>query len=85
MCELIGRRSPRYLNFFSNLFIVGCLYTHQHMLWIIAIVDCTHVHHVSTTKYSEHTNLVTIVDCTLVGSATVSVKDGRTTPFTTEI
>ena len=48
-CDLIGRGSPRHLKTFSNLFIVVVHYTHvyQHMLCIVAIVDCTHhVHYV---------------------------------------
>ena len=46
-CELVGGGSPRHLNTFSNLFIVAVHYTHiQYMLYIAAIVDCTHVHHV---------------------------------------
>ena len=45
-CKLIGGGSPRHLNTFSNLFIVAVHYTHQHMLCIVAIVDCTHLYHV---------------------------------------
>ena len=44
-CELIGGGSLRHLNTFSNLFIVAEHYTHQHMLCIVAIIDCIHVHH----------------------------------------
>ena len=44
---LIGGGSLRQLNIFSNLFIVVVHYTHQHMLCIVAIVDCIMyiVHH----------------------------------------
>ena len=46
-CELIGGVSRRHLNTFSNLFVVGCtLHTYQYLLCVIAVVDCTHVHHV---------------------------------------
>ena len=44
-CELIGGESPRHLNTFSNLFVVAT-HSHQYMPCIVAIVDCTHVHHV---------------------------------------
>ena len=37
-CELIGGGSSRHLNTFSNLLIVS--------VRTLAIVDCTHVHHV---------------------------------------
>ena len=57
--ELIDGGSPRYLNTFSNLYIVGCtLHTYQYML---CIVDCTHVHHVVHYKISALTNLVAIL------------------------
>ena len=47
--ELIGGVSPRHLNmllFIIIIFIVVVVavdYTHQHMLRIVAIVDCTHI------------------------------------------
>ena len=37
MCELIGSVSPRYLNTFSDVFIVALHYTYQYMLGIVAI------------------------------------------------
>ena len=41
MCELSGEESPRLLNTFSNLCVVG-VYT-LHMLCIAALVDCAQV------------------------------------------
>ena len=49
-CELIGGGSPRYLNTIYNSLIVAVHYTH-----IVAIVVCTHAHHVVHNKTSEHT------------------------------
>ena len=43
-CELIGEGYPRHLNTFSDSLIAAVYYTR--MLCIVAIVDCTHVHHV---------------------------------------
>ena len=66
-CELIGGGSSRHLNTFSNFFflIVGCtLHTHQYTLYIAAIGDCTHVHHVLHIR--TYHNLVAIGDCTHV-------------------
>ena len=39
-CELIGGGSPRYLNTFSNLFIVGCTLHNQHSVCIVAMYCC---------------------------------------------
>ena len=41
-CEQIGGKSPRYINTFSNLFIVAVHYTHHYMLCVVAIGGCTH-------------------------------------------
>ena len=55
-CELSGGESCRHLSTFSNLSLVAVHYhPHQHMLCIIATVDCTYVHHVDHYKISEHT------------------------------
>ena len=63
--KLIGKGSPRYLDFFSNL--VGCtLHTYQHMLCIVATVDCTHVHHVVHYTHQHMLCIVATVDCTHV-------------------
>ena len=70
-CELTGGGSPRHLNTFSNLFIV-VHYTSQHMLCIVAIVDCTHAHPSVHYKTIRTSYLVATVDCTHVGSATAS-------------
>ena len=71
-CELIGGGSPRHINTFSNLLIVGWpLHTYKDMLCIVAILDCTHAHHVFHYKISDHP----IVDCTPIGSATASFMD----------
>ena len=52
--ELIGDGSPIYLSTFSNLLIVAVHYTYKHhMLCIVAVVDCTHVHHVVLNKITE--------------------------------
>ena len=42
----VGARSHRHLNTFYFI-IVGCaLHTHQYLICIVAIVVCTHIHHV---------------------------------------
>ena len=65
------------MNAFSNLFIVAILYTFKHMLCIVAIVDCTYVHHVGRPLQNNQTipYLVAIVDCTTVESAMVSIEE----------
>ena len=45
-CVLIGGGSPRHLSTFNLLMVAGHCTLYQHMLCIVAIVDCTHVHHV---------------------------------------
>ncbi len=40
-CELSAGGSPGFLNTFSNLFIVAVHYMYQHMLCVVAVVDCT--------------------------------------------
>ena len=44
--EVWVSRPPELLNTFSNLFIVVLQYTYHHMPCHVAIIDCTHVHHV---------------------------------------
>ena len=50
MCEQIGGGSPRHLNTFSNVFTAP-MYTmlpkYQNIPHLVAVVHCTHVHHVT--------------------------------------
>ena len=49
-CELIGGGSPRYLNTFSNLYIVAVHYTYQHMLLLLLLLTVTMYTMSSATK-----------------------------------
>ena len=73
--EQIGGRSPRHLNTFSNFFIVVVHYTHvyQHVLCIVAVVDCTYVHY--PLQHNLNMPYLVAIDYTHVESATASFKD----------
>ena len=65
-CELIGGGSPRYLNTFSNLFIVGCtLHTSTPTMYCcyVLLLLLTLPMYAMLSKISEHTIPVVIVDC----------------------
>ena len=64
-----GGEPPRYLDTLSYLFILGCT---------VVIVDCTHVHHVVYYNIIRTFQSCAIVDCTHIGSTTVSF-EGMTT------
>ena len=70
MCKLIGEGSPRYLNTFSNLFIVAVHYTQ-----CIAIAYCTMYTMLSTENNQNIPYLVAIADCTNFRSAAASFED----------
>ena len=68
-CELIGGVSPRHLNTFSNLFIVGCtLHTSINTHYVLLTTPmCTML---APTKDLNIPYLVAILDCTHIGFAT---------------
>ena len=70
-CELINGGKHHIFQNFSPL-IVAVHNTHQYILCIVAIVDCTQVTMISITKQSD---LVAIVDCIHIGSTTASFED----------